>query len=205
MAAEPSLLGSNEVVARCAIFPQFSSPQDRESFAYDRLLYFREPEVKTTPKTWLLSVGWRAKLPTEAEVHGYGCRTAANSNERRAEDAAQKGRTIVPLQDTVHYLGYYEFPVSAAEGAANDVYDVYAEHAPEMGEDAHSHIVFREKTELEKNPPKSVRRTAIIDAIWRRSTGPKKHLCPIDEPHRAYLETVPLEEPPKAEEPAKGG
>ncbi|UCI06279.1 hypothetical protein [Mesorhizobium sp. B1-1-8] len=112
----------------------------------------------------------------------------------------EKGQAIVPLQDTVHYLGYYEFPVSAAVDAANDVYDAYAEHAPEMGENAHSHIVFREKTDLPKNPPKSARRTEIVDAIWRRSKGPVRHICPVDEPHRSYLEKIPLGQQPKIEE-----
>jgi hypothetical protein len=199
MAAEPSLLGSNDVVARCAIFPQFSPQTDRESFAYEKLLYFREPAVKTVPKTWLLSVGWRAKLATEGDVHSYGCRTAANSNERRNEEAKAKGETLVPLRDTVHYLGYYEFSVSSAASAANDVYDVYAEHAPEMGEDAHSHIVFREKAGLPKNPPKSARRTEIVDAIWRRSSGPQKHICACDGNHRSYLEGIPLGTPPGKE------
>lgn len=200
MAAELSLLGSNDVVARCAIFPQFSPQGDRESFAYEKLLYFREPAVKTVPKTWLLSVGWRAKLAAESDVHSYGCRTAANSNQRKSEEAKAKGETLVPLKDTVHYLGYYEFSVEAAASAANDVYDVYAEHAPELGEDAHSHIVFKEKTDLPKNPPKSARRTEIVDAIWRRSTGPKKHICESDKAHRGYLETIPLDPaPPRGE------
>ncbi|RUV02373.1 MULTISPECIES: hypothetical protein [unclassified Mesorhizobium] len=199
--SEPTLLGSSEVVARCAIFPQFSKEGEPGSFAFEKLFYFREPKAKTTPKTWLLSVGWRAKLPTEGDVHAYGCRTAANSNQRRAEEAQKKGQAIVPLEDTVHYVGYYEFPVSAAAGAANDVYEVYAENSPEMGEDAHCHVVFREKTDLPKDPPKSARRTKIVDAIWRRSSGPRKHICAADEAHRAFLEAIPLEEPPNAENP----
>ncbi|TIN10369.1 hypothetical protein [Mesorhizobium sp.] len=196
MAADSSLLDSSEVVARCAIFPQFSSNGIRESFAYDKLLYFREPKVKTTPKTWLLSVGWRAKLTSETDVHAYGCRTAANSNGRKAEEANAKGEAVVPLQDTVHYLGYYDIAVAAAIAATNDVYEVYAENAPELGENAHSHIVFRERAKLEKNPPKSARRTVIVDALWRKAAGPQKHICGCDEAHRVFLEGIPLDAPP---------
>ncbi|CAI2936187.1 hypothetical protein [Aminobacter niigataensis] len=186
LAEANELLGDDQTVARCAIFPQFV-PKDGPATAFDhtQLIYFR----KDNKGQYAVSVGWRGLLPENADVHDFGCRQAANNNARKA---GKLGRDPEPIVEATHYLGYYDLSVIDAKAASDKVYDVFVELVPENGEDAHSHVVLNERESVEKNTPKVAHRTQIVDELWRRMAGPERWLCLCDEPHRNDLEAVIL-------------
>lgn len=187
MSAEVSeRLGEREIVARCAIFPQFV-PRDGPATAFDhrQLVYFR----RLPDKRWAVSVGWRNLLRGLSDVHHFGCRTAANSNARRAE---KKGEPLEAIEETVHYIGFYDLDVEFASKCSDAVYEVYAEHSPELGEDAHSHIILDERSNVSNNTPKASHRTQIVDGLWKGFYGPERHICECDIDHREFLSSISI-------------
>ncbi|TJV70304.1 MAG: hypothetical protein E5X76_19910 [Mesorhizobium sp.] len=197
MSEELKRLEPNDVVARCVFYPEIAKGDLKASFDLTRLMYFRE--VTTVQRSWLLSVGWRKKLPKADDVHAYGCRTASNTNKRRLRDAEKKGITLDPLHGLAHYLGFYDFGVETCEKSSNAIYTVYVENEPENGEDAHSHVVLLEKSGLPTKPPpnKASARTQIMEALWNGCSGPTRHICANDEEFRPELEAINLQDGPR--------
>lgn len=178
-------LHADEQIARCAIHDRFltgSADSDERVFSEERLLALSRDKGTPNHKT---SVGWRKLLPGDADVHGYGCRSAAMSNFKNAE----KGRVLVPTQGQAHYLGFYNIDVGAVLRHENEIYKTFVEEWPEEGEDAHCHIVLEEKDGLTKNQQKlkSHYRTEIITGLWGVMGNPSRHICDCDV---AYIDTL---------------
>lgn len=129
-------------------------------------------------------------MPSEDEVHAYGCRSAASSNANKAEPP-------VPLEGAAHYIGFYEMSVKDGLDEANDVYDVHVEQVIENGEEAHCHIVLSERPDLTKEQQrlKSAKRTDILYGIWEKMTGPFRHVCECDKDYSKELSAIVLPPP----------
>lgn len=180
-------LSNDEEVARCVIFPN-SLPKVHDDGSYDRtagLLYLKK--LKTN--LYAFSVGARSELPSSADVHDYGCRTAANGNTVRAAEAAAKDK---PTPPKLHYLGFYELGVADASAASNIAYLVYVEPCEENGEKAHCHLTLSEVPGLDQNTPKSVYRTKVVDHLWRSLRGPDRHTCDCDASVKEELDDIEL-------------
>ncbi|PBB85739.1 hypothetical protein [Mesorhizobium sp. WSM3876] len=182
----------SDFVARCAIHPQFNGTG--AVFDHAWLLYFQGTKKKRS-----LSVGWREYLPTDADVHAYGCRSAAIMNAGKLQ---RNGVAPEPLKDKAHYLGFFQFSIKGAVGLANEVYRLSFEHVPEHGEEAHAHISYEELDGIDKNVNKASARTDIVDKLWRLMSAPVRHICPDDEPHRADLEAIDLQNAQRPVTPA---
>lgn len=184
MTVPAQILSGKDVVARCAIQPRFL--KDRR-FHHVALLDFRK--VKGTPD-YATSVAWRKLLPTEGDVHMYGCRSAAFSN-------ANKTETPTPLVQAAHYMGFYDLAVQDAIDETNDVYNVHVEQVVENGEQAHCHIVLTELPDLTKDLQKlkGARRSDIFLGIWSKMTGPCRHVCDCDLEYSDELLAIPLNPP----------
>jgi hypothetical protein len=181
-------LGERDTVARCAIDPQFRENHSAGApFDEKRLLYFRQD--KQNRRVHQLSVGWRALLPNESDVHQFGCRTAANQNRRRGEKLK---RIPQPLVEAAHYLGYYDIAVADALSAANEIYDVRITNIVEEGEVAHCNFDLVERENIDQNAHKSAYKTKIVVQLWRAASGPARHICEHDQAYRDILSAVHL-------------
>jgi hypothetical protein len=172
-------------VVRCAIHPRFL--KNDGPFDPIQLLDFRRARPAFDFKS---SVGNRGDLTTETAVHAYGCRSAAISNDNKVA----KNEQVVPLKNAAHYVGFYEIQTTHVAEATNDIYIAFVERWPELGEDAHCHLVLRERDDLSKDlsKHKADRRTDAITAIWHRMTGPSRHICDCDLAVEAELSAVDL-------------
>lgn len=181
-------LSDGDIVARCAIDPQFR-PQNERSGPFDekRLFYFQQG--KENRRVHQLSVGWRALLPTDPEVHAYGCRTAATTNRRKEQKTGQPPK---PLEEAAHYIGYYDIPVKGARSAANEVYDVVITNVVEENEPSHCNFELIERDGIDRNTPKSEYKTRIVIALWKLATGPSRHVCECDLDYAPALSAIEL-------------
>jgi hypothetical protein len=167
----PTRLPSDELVARCAIYPKFLAEND----AFDPRMLFRLINKKSP---FQLSVASVADLPGNA-LHEYGCNAAAIANQRSGATAS-------------NYIGNYQLSVSDAEGATNEVYEVWVERAPELGAQAHCHVMVVERAGLDQNAARKAFKVFVIDHLWSNSQGPDRHVCEVDEPLRDELEQIRL-------------
>lgn len=184
MTAQAPILSVDDFVARCAINPRILR---NKRFHHAYLLDF--DRVKGT-FDFATSVGWRSLLSTDDEVHAYGCRSAAFSNSNKASPPE-------PLVSAAHYIGFYDLAVGSAVDESNDIYEVFVEQIPENGEDAHCHIVLRERSNLTKDQQKlkSARRSDIFFGIWDKMSGPSRHVCSCDDQYKEQLLKLDLPPP----------
>lgn len=179
-------LQADDLVARCAIFPKF---QPSGAFSYSALLRFDTD--KDDKKRRVMSVVSRSMADGEEGIHAYGCKAATVGNERIS---IRLGREPSVLEETIHYIGFYDVEVMRCLEASNDCYEVTVIHHPENGENAHFHVTMIEKEGAEKAPHKGAKRVEIVDRLWRHLVGPTRYVCESDSAIRAELETIPLPE-----------
>lgn len=188
------ILASNEEVARCVIHPRYLHPSGGP-FDPKYLLDLKRAGASFVYKS---SVAWRKYLPLAGDVHGYGCNSAAQSNENRVAN----GKPCIPMESAAHYIGFYNIGVGEAQSASNEIYSVYVEHWPENDSDAHCHLVLAERENLneEQTKLKGHYRTNVISALWASLNGPERHVCACDSEHSKALNNLEL--PLKSRQPA---
>jgi hypothetical protein len=139
----------------------------------------------------LASVAWRHFLPTDDDVHGYGCRLASKQNAKLELDArlTNKTRRI--------YCGAYQLTAAAVRNLASiaeltEVAFADVSHNPEDGEIAHTdlRVQFR-------GMPADIEgtKTAILDRLWAVIRGPLRHVCPSDSDILAHPNLTMIEPP----------
>ena len=183
------VVSASAAAARCAIHPRYLHPKGGPFDAK----YFLDLKRHDESFNYKTSVGSREFLPAVADVHEYGCKSAAISNEERAA----AGKDVTPRKTAAHYIGFYNIQVADVESQSNEVYSVYVEHWPEKGQKAHCHIVLQENPELsdEQRKLKSFHRTNVITGLWEHMSGPFRHICECDEEHREFLALLDLPDP----------
>lgn len=173
-----SELKPEETVARCAIYPKYLD-QSGSVFAEEALLSPSKLDPKSKRSPYAISVASRTMLASEAEVHAYGCRTAATSNKNKARIFADKQREFRRPGDSAHYRGFYDVNVKDILKAANSQYNIKVLLHPEEGEEAHCNVVLDPDPNLTSTELKEGR-LSIIVIIAASLRGPKTHLCKVD-------------------------
>lgn len=140
----------------------------------------------------LASLAWERYLPTQKHVHSYGCRLARGMNTKMKEQGKfqEKNKKV--------YCGAFQLEARAVRSLPNligleEVSSADVLHSVEEGEIAHTDL----RIVLKPNTGRDVEgtKTAILDRLWRASSGPMKHICEEDsgiKPHpNSRLQTPP--------------
>ncbi|MDR7040579.1 hypothetical protein J2X36_005362 [Methylobacterium sp. BE186] len=180
-------LGADQRIARCVIFPR--------AFV-DGALMVEQVAVPQIDKMsdgrngLLISVGARALLPSDAEVHCFGCKVADVGNTKKAEKLQ---RPLVRPDETSHYRGFYEILLSALYACDFGSFSVRVIHWPEDGLAEHCNIeLVPEDAEVSKN---ALRKSAITEfavEIASVLTDPREHVCPADLDVAEHLKAFTL-------------
>jgi hypothetical protein len=123
----------------------------------------------------LTSVAWERYVPTDKEVHGYGCRTAYRRNRKREGKITPKNRSV--------YCGAYQLTAKAARELTStqnpgEISSAELIHHIEEGEIAHTNL--RIVLSLDA-PILDSTKTAIVDRLWNACSGPLLHSCSCDQ------------------------
>jgi hypothetical protein len=155
---------------------------------FDDKQLLRMSNDKAAPRNRLLSVASRSVLQDEAEVHGYGCRTAANRNIGLAD------RGNLTEETRNHYLGFYHAHVEDVESCSDEIYETFVIEHEEQGEPAHCNLTLCERPSADDLPDKALSRTQIIIKLWRIMFGPARHVCDADAAIKDRLGAIILTE-----------
>lgn len=182
------LIDDDQVVVRSALLPKI--------LAEDGMVAPQQVVAPFSPKVLLggaegfaLSVGWKALLPTPADVHDFGCRVAAVANVSAEE---RKGEPLVRGDETIHYRGSYELAVRDVMAVESEVFDIAVRHEPENGLDEHCDIELAPKDDSISKNKKSKARTGVIAQLFQVLRSPSEHICACDEDLREKLEKYRL-------------
>ncbi|MGO4728072.1 MULTISPECIES: hypothetical protein [unclassified Inquilinus] len=167
-------LSSADEVSRCAVHPKFFRDG---AFSEEALLGFSSADKKNVRSPYLASVAARKILPSDKEMHGYGCRTAAKINENTAK---RKGRALERPGETAHYRGFYNLKLQKILAISNDHYKVRVYICEEDGEKAHCHLELYDANSKSSKKDLSSARVLIISEITDNLSGPIPHLCESD-------------------------
>lgn len=183
-------------VARCAIYPKFTL---LNVFAVEALLAFgKEDRDREGVYHTSISVADCSQLTELSDVHGYGCRTAANGNRNKRQRWAANNREFSEASDRAHYIGFYKLDA----GSVINIVHLHCRFTlvckEEEGERAHAEI------RIVQMPPDTRRefldhRLEAIVALGRLLRGPERHVCGESEDERERLEGIDLPSYPASE------
>jgi hypothetical protein len=174
---------------RHVVFPngfKSTKKRDKARFEYKKLIKWYD-ELDGIHA----SLAWERYLPTTKDVHGYGCRLAS----RRNESLKSNGKYTEEKRNI--YCGTYRLTAQTIHNLIfspdfREILSTQVTHKIEEGEIAHVdvRVVLNSGwSDIEGT------KTAIMDRLWSKSTGPLKHVCEYDQdidPHpNAQLETPP--------------
>jgi hypothetical protein len=185
------MMFNGDAVCRAALYPKFVTPAG--IFDEEALLIFAEiPDGGV----YAMSVASKFLCRNDDGVHTYGSNAADIANERLR---ARLNRPPQPINEQVHYVGFYEFLYGDFKCIAMNHYSVHCDWLPEHGQDVHFQAEFRPKTTAAESTKKQRRedRRAAIGVLAARLRGPARHICEKDEPHREALESIDLPPMPR--------
>lgn len=183
------MIYEQDVFARLAIFPKFIDPATQ---VFDLAFLLRFSPVDQSGGV-AMSVGSRLDLKTDALVHAFGCRSAANADR---EFEIRKGTPPDPETEANRYLGFYDFEWGAAASAPVIHHHVAIRFKKEHGEMAHFQIEMHPRS-TEKLSKKQQRndRIAVRTSLAMGLYGPSLHICEQDEALRPALEAIAADLP----------
>ncbi|MFC5038047.1 hypothetical protein [Tianweitania sediminis] len=182
----------DDVLCRAALFPRFIKDG---VFDIETLMRFSTVEEDSH---YAMSVGSKFLLRTSDGVHNYGCAAAQIANDNFRE---KNGRDPEPLNEAVHYLGFYELPFHSIKDVRGRLtnHHLSVRWVPEHGQDAHFQV------ELWKTVPAGARqlrrdRVAARGFLSAYLTGfPERHVCNSDRSIASILNALELPTLPKIE------
>jgi hypothetical protein len=169
------MLSDEEIVFRSALYPRMvtSGVVAPEKAVAD---FFREIDAAGN-QIYTISVGRGNLLTTLDQVHGYGCRVAANANQERT---AQKGAPLERPGETVHYLGSFRLAVSDVLAAPRQLVNLNVIHHPMPGLNEHCNIVMQRNAVEARKSEISAERTRILVHLRLSLDDPQSHICDCD-------------------------
>jgi hypothetical protein len=171
-------------LCRAALFPKFVG--NAGVFDPEALLSF--PQIEKTG-IYVMSVASMFLAKSEEGVHAYGCATATAMNDRFER---MNGRLPRPIDEEVHYLGYYEFTCGQLLSVSMSYYRIGCRWMPENGQDVHFQAEMYPKHTLGTHRERRNDRIAAVGMLYSRLKGPWRYISGKDELHRQQLEAIEL-------------
>ncbi|AEH87810.1 hypothetical protein [Mesorhizobium opportunistum] len=169
------MLSDAEVVYRSALYPRMvtSGVVAPERAVAD----FTSEDDADGTRIYTISVGRGNLLPTWAQAHDYGCRTAVEAN---AERERVKKAPLARPEETVHYIGSFKLDVLSVLNAPQKYLDLTVVHQPVPNLDEHCNIVMRRNALEARRIEVSAERTSIIAHLRLSLYEPEGHICQCD-------------------------
>jgi hypothetical protein len=124
-----------------------------------------------------ISVGRNDSLPTVAEKHDFGCRTAVKANEGMEQ---RKGAPLARPDETVHYRGCFSLSVAHIQAAPRRHFEIWVEPHPIDGLDEHCNVVMKRNNGQATKSQLSAERTSILVHLRLGLYSPMEHICDCD-------------------------
>jgi len=175
---------TGDAVCRAALYPKFITP----SGVFDEEALLNFAGIKGT-EVYALSVASKFICRSDNGVHEYGVTAAEIANARFRE---KNGRSPEPIDEEVHYVGFYEFLYGDLIAIEMTHYAVHCYWLPENGLHMHFQAEFRPNGRTGSAREKRTDRRAAVGILATMLRGPKKHISMKDEPYREALEAIDL-------------
>ena len=141
-------------------------------FAQEKLLkLYDEPDGSLTA-----SLAWERYVPTTKHIHGYGCRLALRTNDKKRAEGTFKEKSRHVYGGSYHLKAVALRALGATSGLS-EISSADIVHEIEEGELAHANLrIFPQVG----NSIDEGTKTAILDRFWNACSGPLKHKCDCD-------------------------
>jgi len=126
----------------------------------------------------LASLTWDRYVPTEELIHAYGCRLAFRRNEKKRIEGKLKDKSRQVSCGAYQLKGKAIRDLQAKDGL-EEILSADVVHRVEEGEIAHTdlRIIFKPGSVSNIEGTK----TAIVDRLWSKCSGPLRHICDCDK------------------------